>query len=169
MQQIAEENQTDPYEMALDIIKNSDNNVMMIVFTMDEEDISRILQDPYSIVCTDGFPGLGPYHPRYTAAFVRVLEKYVKQEYLLSLQQAIHKMTGMPAKKIGLKDRGIIAENMKADVLVLDVAKLHDNADYVAYNALADGIDYVLINGQIAVDDGEFRNICVGRVLRNQN
>ncbi len=60
-----------------------------------------------------------------------VLEKYVKQEYLLSLQQAIHKMTGMPAKKIGLKDRGLIAENKKADIVVMDVAKLHDNADYV--------------------------------------
>ena len=169
VQQIAEENGEDPYEMALNIIKNSDNNVMMIVFTMDEEDISRILQDPYSIVCTDGFPGLGPYHPRYTAAFVRVLEKYVKQEYLLSLQQAIYKMTGMPADKIGIKDRGRIAENKKADIVVMDLAKLHDNADYVAYNALADGIDYVLINGQIAVDDGAFNNICAGRVLRNQH
>lgn len=169
VKQIAEENNEDPFEMALDIIKNSDNNVMMIVFTMDEEDISRILQDPYSMVCTDGFPGLGPYHPRYTAAFVRVLEKYVKQEYLLSLQQAIYKMTGMPAENIGLVDRGRIKENMKADIVVIDFEKIHDNANYVDYNALSDGINYVLINGQIALDDGVFNNICAGRVLRHQN
>ena len=141
---------------------------MMIVFTMDEEDISRILQDPYSIVCTDGFPGLGPYHPRYTSAFIRVLEKYVKHDYLLSLQQAVHKMTGMPADKIGLKDRGHIAEKMKADIVVMDIAKIHDNSNYVDYNALADGIDYVLINGHISVDDGKFDNLCMGRVLRRQ-
>ena len=167
--QIARENQADPYEMALDIIKNSENNVMMIVFTMDEEDISRVMQDPNSMVCTDGFPGLGPYHPRYTAAFTRVLEKYVKEDYLLSLQQAIHKMTGMPAKKLGLKDRGVIAEGMKADVLVLDMGRIHDNADYQNYNACSDGIDYVMINGQIAVDGGEFHPLCVGRVLRRKD
>lgn len=167
--QIARENNEDPYEMALDIIKNSENNVMMIVFTMDEEDISRVLQDPNSIVCTDGFPGLGPYHPRYTAAFTRVLEKYVREENLLSLQQAIYKMTGMPAEKLGLRDRGRIAEGMKADVLVLDMSRIHDNADYQNYNACSDGIDYVLINGHIAVDDGQFHPICVGRVLRRQD
>jgi len=166
--QIAKENNTDPYEMALDIIKNSENNVMMIVFTMSEEDISRVIQDPYSMICTDGFPGLGPYHPRYTSAFTRILEKYVKQEYLLSLQQAIHKMTSMPAAKLGLKDRGYLAEGMKADVLVLDMARIHDNADYKNYNAISDGIDYVLINGQVAVDDGQLLGICAGRVLRRK-
>lgn len=165
--QIAKENNQDPNEMALDIIRNSDNNVMMIVFTQDEEDISRIIKDPYSMICTDGFPGLGPYHPRYIAAFIRVLEKYVKQEHLISLQQAIYKMTGMPAKKLGLVDRGVIAEKKKADVLVLDMEKIHDNADYGNYNALSDGIEYVMINGQIAMDKGKFNNICAGKVLRH--
>lgn len=166
--QIARENNQDPNEMALDIIRNSDNNAMMIVFTQDEEDISRIIQDPYSMICTDGFPGLGPYHPRYTAAFTRVLEKYVMQDQLLSLQQAIYKMTGMPAEKLGLTDRGVIAENMKADVLILNMEKIHDNSDYRNYKALSDGIDYVMINGQIALDNGKFNNICAGKVLRHR-
>lgn len=165
--QIAREQNEDPYEMALDIIKNSGNNVMMIVFTMDEEDISRVIQDPCSMICTDGFPGLGPYHPRYTSAFTRILEKYVKTDYLLSLPQAIHKMTAMPAAKLGLKDRGVLAENRKADILVIDMEKIHDNSDYVHYNAISDGIDYVLINGQLALDNGNFQPICAGRVLRN--
>lgn len=165
--QIAKEQNEDPYEMALDIIKNSGNNVMMIVFTMDEEDISRVIQDPCSMICTDGFPGLGPYHPRYTSAFVRILEKYVKQDYLLSLPQAIYKMTGMPAAKLGLKDRGVLTEGKKADIVILDMDNVHDNSDYVRYNAVSDGIDYVLINGQIALDDGKFQPICVGKVLRN--
>lgn len=166
--QIARENGQDPNEMALDIIRNSDNNAMMIAFTQDEEDISRIIRDPYSMICTDGFPGLGPYHPRYTAAFTRVLEKYVKQDHLFSLQQAVYKMTGMPAKKLGLVDRGVIAEKMKADVLILDMEKIHDNSDYKHYNALSDGIDCVMINGQIALDDGKFNSICAGEVLRHK-
>ncbi|MEA4965564.1 MAG: D-aminoacylase [Oscillospiraceae bacterium] len=169
VQQIAEENHTDPYEMALDIIRNCKNNVMMIVFTMSEEDVSRVIQDPNSMICTDGFPGLGPYHPRYTAGFTRILEKYVKQDNLLSLQQAIYKMSGMPAAKLGLTDRGWLDEGNKADLLVLDMGRIHDNADYRNYNAGSDGIDYVLINGQIALDDGVFQPVCAGRVLRKPN
>ena len=166
VQAIADENGADPYEMALDIIKNSENNVMMIVFTMDEEDISRVLSDPNSVVCSDGFPGLGPYHPRYTSAFIRILEKYVKQEHLLSLPQAVYKMSGMPAAKLGLTDRGVLAEGKKADILVLDMEKIHDNATYQNYNATADGVDFVVINGQIAVDNGTLQPVCAGRVLR---
>ena len=165
--EIACEKNADPFETALDIIKNSENNAMMIAFTMDEQDICRVLQDPFSIICTDGFPGLGPYHPRYTSAFVRVLERYVKQKGLLSLPLAIHKMTGMPARKLGLRDRGVLAEGMKADVLVIDMDRIHDNADYKSYNAVSDGIDCVIINGKLALDHGDFKGICAGRVLRN--
>lgn len=167
--QIAEEQGEDPSEMALDIIKNSGNNVMMIAFTMDEEDITRVLQDPYSIICTDGFPGLGPYHPRYTSAFVRVLEKYVKQTHLLSLPLAIHKMTEMPACKLGLTDRGVLLEQRKADILMIDMDRIHDNGDYTNYNAPADGIDWVIINGQVAVEDGVVQPVCAGRVLRSHD
>ena len=167
VEQIAQENGKDPFEMALDIIKDSENNVMMIVFFMSSEDVSRVIQSPYSMICTDGFPSLGKYHPRYIASFIRVLEKYVKQEYLLSLPQAVYKMTGMPAEKIGLKDRGRLLEGMKADIVVMDFEKLHDNSDYDHHDAKADGIEYVIINGQTAVDDGVFHPICAGKVLRS--
>lgn len=165
--EIAGESNKDPFEAALDIIKDSSNNVMMIVFFMSGEDVSRVIQSPYSMICTDGFPSLGKYHPRYIAAFIRTLEKYVKQEYLLSLPQAVYKMTGLPAKKIGLKDRGRLAEGMKADILVLDFVKLHDNSDYDHHDAEADGVEYVVINGTVAVDRGELLPVCVGRVLKS--
>ena len=167
VEQIAAESGKDPFEAALDIIKDSGNNVMMIVFFMSSEDVSRVIQSPYSMICTDGFPSLGKYHPRYIAAFIRVLEKYVKQEYLLSLPQAVYKMTGMPADKIGIRDRGRLLEGMKADILVLDFGKLHDNSDYDHHDAMADGIEYVIINGQTALEQGEFHPICAGRVLRS--
>ena len=167
--QIAAEHHRDPFEMALDIVSESRNNAMMIAFTMDEEDVSCILQDPNAMICTDGFASLGRSHPRYTSAFIRVLEKYVKQEYLLSLPEAIHKMTGKPAEKLGLTDRGTLAEGMKADILTLDLAKLHDNADYRNYNAAADGMEFVVINGRIAVKNGELQDVAAGRVLRHHS
>lgn len=165
--QIARENSRDPFEMALDIIKDSQNNVMMIAFTMDEEDVSCILKDPNAIICTDGFASLGPSHPRYTSAFIRVLEKYVKQEHLLSVPEAIHKMTGKPAEKLGLTDRGVLEAGRKADILVIDLEKVHDNADYQKYNAQAEGIELVMINGCIALKNGQMLDIAAGRVLRH--
>ena len=163
---IAEESGRDPFETALDIIKESRNIVMMIVFFMDAADVARVVFDPASMICTDGFASPGKTHPRYFSAFIRVLEKYVKQEHLLSLPNAIYKMTGMPADKIGLTDRGKLLEGHKADILVMDFEKLHDNADYDHHDALADGIDYVMINGALAVEQGEYHSLCNGRVLR---
>lgn len=166
VEQIAEERGKDPFETALDIIRESRNSVMMIVFTMSPEDVARVLENPCSMVCTDGFASPGKTHPRYFSAFIRVLEKYVKQEGLLTLPRAIYKMTGMPAGKLGLADRGRLLEGCKADLLVLDFERLHDNSSYNRHDALADGVDYVMINGRLAVRDGEPCPVCAGRVLR---
>ena len=139
---------------------------MMIVFFMDPEDVSRAIANPNSMVCTDGFPSKKKSHPRYYGSCVRVLEKYVKQEHLLSLQQAIYKMSGMPAAKLGLTDRGILAEGKKADILVIDLEQLHDNATYKEDKAVCDGIECVMVNGQIAVEDAKVLPVFAGRVLR---
>lgn len=167
VEQIAAEHGQDPFEAALEIIARGDNSAMMIIELMSEADVAEVIAGTYSMICTDGFPSLGKRHPRYTSAFVRVLEKYVKQEHLLSLADAIHKMTGMPAKKLGLSDRGLIRPGYKADVLIMDMDELHDNADYEHYDALADGIKFVLINGEAAVENGTDRHVCAGRVLRS--
>ena len=120
------------------------------------------------MVCTDGFPSFGRYHPRYIGSFIRVLEKYVNQEHLLTLPQAIYKMTGMPAAKLGLTDRGVITEGAKADLLLLDLPNVADHSDYLHHNAPASGVDFVFINGVIAVDEGVQQSVCAGRVLRKQ-
>ena len=140
MAEIAHEENADPFEKALDILLESRNNTMMIVFFMDPVDVSRAIANPNSMVCTDGFPSKKKSHPRYYGSCVRVLEKYVKQEHLLSLQQAIYKMSGMPAAKLGLTDRGILAEGKKTDILVIDLEQLHDNATYKEDKAVCDGM-----------------------------
>lgn len=169
VEQIAYEKGRDPFEMALDIIKESHNNAMMIIFSMSADDVTEVLRSPYSIICTDGFASPGKTHPRYFSAFIRVLEKYVRQENVLTLTQAVYKMTGMPAEKIGFRDRGKILEGWKADLLVLDFEKIHDNSDYNRHDAMADGIDCVMINGQLAAEKGNYRGICAGRVLRRKD
>lgn len=166
VREIADEKGRDPFEMALDILLESKNEAMMICFCISEEDIRSAYRSEASCVCTDGFPALGKSHPRYYGSFVRVLEKYVREEQVLTLEQAVYKMTGKPAAKIGLTDRGTIEVGKKADIVLLDWQKLHDNADYENSDALADGIHYVLINGRKAVDHGERIKLCEGRVLR---
>ena len=166
MAEIAREENADPFEKALDILLESRNNTMMIVFFMDPVDVSRAIANPNSMVCTDGFPSKKKSHPRYYGSCVRVLEKYVKQEHLLSLQQAIYKMSGMPAAKLGLTDRGVLAEGKKADILVIDLEQLHDNATYKEDKAVCDGIECVMVNGQIAVEDAKVLPVFAGRVLR---
>lgn len=130
--------------------------------------ISRLLCSSgfrYSMVCTDGFPSQGKCHPRYTASFIRVLEKYVRQERLLTLPEAIQKMTGLPAQKLGLPDRGRIAPGCKADLLLLNPERIHDTADYDHPDGLAQGLEIVMINGVLAMEQGKSTGVCAGRVL----
>lgn len=164
--EIADKKGKDPFEMALDILKESKNEAMMICFCISEEDVKTSYRSEASMVCTDGFPAIGKSHPRYLGSFVRVLEKYVKQEAVLSLPEAIYKMTGKPAGKIGLKDRGVLEEGKEADILIMDMNSLHDNADYEQSDALAEGMKYIWINGVKAMDDGKCLNVCAGKVLR---
>ena len=84
------------------------------------------------------------------------------------MPEAIHKMTGKPAEKLGLTDRGVLEPGRKADILVMDLEKVHDNADYQKYNAPAEGIELVMINGCIALENGQMQDIAAGRVLRHR-
>lgn len=163
---IAAERGQDPFETAMDVIIEGDNSAMMIIELMCEEDVAAVLKAPHSMVCTDGFPSKGKCHPRYTASFIRVLEKYVRQERLLTLPEAIRKMTSLPAEKLGLPDRGRIALGCKADLLLLDPERIHDTADYDHPDGLAQGLEFVMINGVPALEQGKSTGACAGKVLR---
>ena len=163
--QIAEERGADPFEAAMDVIVEGSNSAMMMIELMCEEDVAAVLKGRYSMACTDGFPSQGKCHPRYTASFIRVLEKYVRQERLLTLPEAIQKMTGLPAQKLGLPDRGRIAPGCKADLLLLNPERIHDTADYDHPDGLAQGLEIVMINGVLAMEQGKSTGVCAGRVL----
>jgi hypothetical protein len=118
-----------------------------------DEAVSQYMALDYLAVCTDGFnqPWLSACHPRNYGAFPRVLGDYVREKRVISLEQALRKMTVVPARAVGLTDRGVLAEGMWADVVVFDPSVIRDSATFGA-PAAPDGFDVVLVNGTPMVD-----------------
>jgi len=162
----------EPVDLALDLIVEDGNRTTMVNFVMAEEDVNFLLPKPESIIGSDGWsisPG-GPTaegrpHPRSYGAFARVLGKYVREDRLLSLEQAVHKMTGKPARKLRLARRGELREGFFADVVVFDPAAIRDRATFENPHQFAEGVRWVIVDGHIALDRGLLSDRLVGQVL----
>ncbi|WP_137701704.1 N-acyl-D-amino-acid deacylase family protein [Marimonas lutisalis] len=125
-----------------------------IYFCMDEGDLRRIISFPTSMIGSDGIPGSEKPHPRLWGTFPRVLGHYAREQGLLSMAQAVHKMTGLSSAQFGLSDRGRLAEEMKADVVVFDPDTVIDRASYDDPEQPAAGISHVLVNGVVTLENG---------------
>ena len=125
-----------------------------VYFDMDDADLDRILQHPATMIGSDGIPGTPKPHPRLWGTFPRVLGHYVRDRALLTLPQAIHKMTGLSAARFGLETRGIIKPGMHADLTLFDPAKIIDRADFDHSEEVSHGITHVLVGGQITLQNG---------------
>jgi len=165
---IAEELGKDPYELIFEIIKREGYSAMIILNCMSEEDVQYALKHPLSMVSTDGYvvSKEGKPHPRFYGTYPRVISEYVKNKRLLSLEEAIRKMTSLPAWKLGIWDRGLIRPGMKADLTVFDYRRIKDTATYEDPHKYPKGINYVIINGELAVEEGKLTKAKAGRVLR---
>jgi dihydroorotase/N-acyl-D-amino-acid deacylase len=142
-----------------------------IYHAMDEADVERILRHPQVMVASDGRlsrPGEAAPHPRSYGTFPRVLARYVREKQLFPLETAVAKMTGMPARRLGLADRGRLAEGLHADLVVFDPATVRDTATFTAPHQYPEGIPFVIVNGAVAVDDGKLTAARAGRVLRRK-
>ncbi|MDZ7781110.1 MAG: D-aminoacylase [Gemmatimonadota bacterium] len=140
-----------------------------IYHALDEGDVERIMRHPQTMIASDGRltePGTGHPHPRWYGTFPRVLGRYVREEGVLTLEEAVRKMTSMPADVMGLPDRGRVAESMRADLVVFDPEAVIDRATFQDPHQYPDGIDFVMVNGVVTVDDGVYRDVRPGRVLR---
>lgn len=135
-------------------------------FIMDEQLQETFLKDQHVMICTDGSPSMR--HPRSFGAFARILETYVTQKQLLSLQEAVRKMTSLPAQTIGLTDRGLIQTGYKADLLLFRPEEIKENATYENPHQEATGFRYILVNGQVVMQDKQLKKLRVGRVLKKQ-
>ncbi len=162
----------DPVELAADLILEDDNRTTMVNFVMAEADVDFLLPKPESMIGSDGrsFSPGGPAggghpHPRSYGAFPRVLARYVREKRLLTLEEAIHKMTGKPARKLHLDRRGELREGHFADVVVFDAARIQDRATFEQPHQFADGIHWVMVDGHLTLDRGRLSNDLAGRVL----
>ncbi len=163
----------DPVDLALDLILEDGNRATMVNFVMAEADVDFLLPKPQSLIGSDGWSispdgptGAGHPHPRSYGAFPRVLARYVREKGLLRLEEAIHKMTGKPARKLRLDRRGEVRSGHFADLVVFDPATVRDRATFEAPHQFAEGIHWVIVDGHITVDRGTLSTQLVGQVLR---
>ena len=143
-----------------------------IFHAMDESDVINIMKHPQTMIASDGRLanyGVGYPHPRCYGTFPRVLGRYVRENKILTLKEAIHKMTFLPANAMGLKDRGLIQKGYKADLTIFDSDEIIDNGTYENPHQFPTGISYVIVNGKIVIDESKFKAIKPGVVLKKND
>lgn len=155
---------TSPFDAACALLLG-DPRLLMIIHMMDEADVRRILSTDFAMIGSDGVPTPGKPHPRIAGCFARVLGHYSRDLGLFSLEEAVRKMTSLPADRFNLADRGRIAEGNVADLVVVDPATVIDNATYESPLEAPSGIPTVVIGGQVAVRDGRDTGLRQGAVL----
>lgn len=167
LENVAQERNLDPIEAAFELIMEGSPSV--VSFNMNEEDIARFMTQRWNMTSSDGGlveMGEGVPHPRNYGTFPRRIRKYVFEEELQGIEEAIRSMTSLTAKTFGIFDRGMLRPGLKADIVVFDPDNLRDRATYTEPHQLSEGMVYVFVNGTMAIDEGEFTDDLAGRVLR---
>ena len=171
--QIAKEMNKEPADVAFDLVSQGHGRVLAIYHMMSEQDVETALRFPWTSIGSDSgaavklgqIDEIGLPHPRAYGNFPRLVARYVRDETVLSLPEAIRKMTSWPATRYRLADRGLIKEGCWADVVIFDYDKIQDRATYEQPLLTPVGVDYVLVNGQVVVDEGKHTGAKPGMVL----
>jgi N-acyl-D-aspartate/D-glutamate deacylase len=173
LSKIAKERKQDPADAAFDLVAQGEGRVLALYYMMSEQDIVTALKFPWTSIGSDAGaavkPGavdaVGLPHPRSYGNFPRLIARYVREQRVLTLEEAIRKMTSWPATRMRLASRGLIREGCWADVVIFDYDKIQDRATYEQPLLSPEGIDYVLVNGQVVVDHGKHTGARPGQVL----
>ena len=174
IQQLSEEFGMNGYETSVKILLDAENQVMMMGFGMEEKSTEKILAHPLVMISSDA-GSHAPYppmnreiaHPRAYGTFPRAIAKYVRERKICSLEEMIKKMTSMPADKLGFNDRGRIAEDKFADIVIFDYEKIQDRATFTEPHQYPDGIPYVIVNGEVVISNYDHTGAMPGKVLRS--
>jgi len=163
----------DPYNTMFDFILADSARTARVAFAMTEEDLKMGMAQHWVSFCTDANARAtdgplyeGKPHPRAYGSFPRILAKYVRQDKLLSLEDAVRKMTSLPAQRVGLKERGILKPGFYADVVIFDPASVTDKATFENPHQYSEGVSLVLVNGTPVWEDGKFTGNLPGKILR---
>jgi N-acyl-D-amino-acid deacylase len=163
----------DEFTVLFEMLIDESAEVMMTMESMGQEDIERIMRSEFTMIGTDG-AGVAPTgilshgkpHPRHYGTYPRILGRYVREKGLLSLEAAIYKMTGFPAKRLNLADRGVLKENNWADIVIFDPDTIIDNATFLDPHQFPTGIHTVIVNGEVVVSEDEQHDVLPGRILK---
>jgi N-acyl-D-amino-acid deacylase len=173
LDQVARKRGQSPEEALVDLVAEDRGSTWVARFGMSEENVQLVLRQPWVSLCTD-YPGQavdGAFaadraHPRAFGSMARVLGLYVRDAHLFPLEEAVRKMTSLPAQRVGLYDRGLVRPGMMADLTVFDAAAVRDVATFDSPNRYAEGIRWVVVNGEVVLDDGALTAARPGRFLR---
>ncbi len=162
-----------PVDMLIDLVVADSARIAAVFFSMSEQDVRMAMAQPWTSFCTDGGQRAidgplsdGKPHPRAYGSFPRILGKYVRDEKLISMEEAIRKMTSLPANRFGLRQRGLLKEGFYADVVVFDPETVNDKATFENPHQYSVGIEVVLVNGKPVWEEGKFTGNLPGKVLR---
>jgi N-acyl-D-amino-acid deacylase len=171
LSEIAKASNQDPMDALFDIL-TQDPSTEVAVFGMSQPDVTLALQQPWVAIDNDsegtspeGILGQSHPHPRAYGTFPRILAKYVREEKILTLEDAIRKFSALPAQRMRLTDRGVLKAGMWADLVIFDPATVHDRATFDNPNQLSEGMEYVLVNGVPVIDQGKMTGALPGKVL----
>ena len=173
--EIAEQREVDPAEATLQLEEEERGAVSAVVHGRAERDVEYFLSHPIGMIGSDG-NAVSPtgsqsqkqIHPRFYGTYPRILGRYVREQSLISLETAIGKMTGMPAARLGITDRGQVLEGLVADLVIFDQEKIIDHSTFEKPHQLSEGIQYLLVNGEPVISNGIHTQSRAGRVLRRR-
>jgi dihydroorotase/N-acyl-D-amino-acid deacylase len=166
--ELARSTDKDPADCAFDLLLEARGQVLIILHMMAEADVQRVLAYPHAMVGSDGIPVPGKPHPRWAGSFARVLGRYVREQRVLELPEAIRKMTAAAAARFGLRDRGVIAPGKQADLVVFDPATIIDRATYEEPLLPPAGVPEVIVNGVSVVRGAQLTGAKPGIVLSGE-
>ncbi len=176
MNQVIEAVGKPPLDVLFELLESNGGSVPTVYFHHSEQDMRFALQQPFvsigsdgTAVSIDGPLAAGHPHPRFFGTFPRILGRYVREEHVLTLEDAIRKMTSANANKIGAFDRGLLRPGMMADVTVFDAGHVIDNATFEKPHQYATGIEYVIVNGRVVLDHGQHSGERPGMILKRQH
>jgi N-acyl-D-aspartate/D-glutamate deacylase len=174
--QIAEEQKKDPLDTLFDFVLADNGQTGALYFIANEDDLQYGLKQPWTSIGLDAeeMPLDGPLfephtHPRAFGSMPRFLGHYVRDLHLMPLEQAIRKVTSLPAQREHLAGRGLIKEGFFADITIFDPASISDRATYAEPAQLSQGVKYVMVNGQMEFEDGKMTGAMAGKALRHAN